>query len=111
MGPSHPDVPCLSSSPIDRDVSHRRDPRDGVAYTLRNAAACGEFETLKDKGLGYRDLGLPAARACLLKRDQDAAIAWLRSIPSRFLPAALEKDPGFTLLQNCADFRALFVPR
>ena len=29
------------------------------------AQACGEFEKLKGKGLGPRDLGLPAARACM----------------------------------------------
>jgi len=29
----------------------------------RYATACAEFEKLKGKGLGYRDLGVPAARA------------------------------------------------
>jgi len=50
------------------------------------AEACGELEKLKGKGLGYRDLGLPAARACMLKGDADAAMAWLKTIPTRFLP-------------------------
>lgn len=75
------------------------------------SAACAEFDKLRDKGLGYRDLGLPAAEACLLKEDPDAAIAWLKSIPPRFLPSSLAKDPAFAALQNRADFRALFVRR
>ncbi len=58
------------------------------------AAACSEFDKLRDKGLGYRDLGLPAARACLQKGDADAAIAWLRSIPPRFLPSSVARGPG-----------------
>jgi dienelactone hydrolase len=75
------------------------------------AAACAEFDKLRGKGLGYRDLGLPAARACLQKGDPDAAIAWLKSIPPQFLPASLAKDPDFAALQNRADFQALFVRR
>lgn len=75
------------------------------------AAACGEFDKLRDKGLGYRDLGLPAARACLQKGDPDAAIAWLRSIPARFLPPSVGQDPAFAPLQDRADFRALFERR
>lgn len=75
------------------------------------AAACTEFEGLKGKGLGYRDLGLPAARACLQKGDADAAIAWLRSIPQRFLPADVQEEPVFAPLRERADFRALFSSR
>lgn len=77
--------------------------RDGLA-----AAACSEFDTLRDKGLGYRDLGLPAARACLQKGDPDAAIAWLRSIPPRYLPPSVGEDPAFAALRDRQDFRALF---
>jgi dienelactone hydrolase len=72
------------------------------------AVACAELEKLKDKGLGYRDLGLPGARACMLKGDADAAIAWLQSIPQRFLPSDIETDPVFASLQTRQDFRALF---
>jgi len=72
------------------------------------AAACGEFEKLRDKGLGYRDLGLPAAEACLKKGDPEAAIAWLRSIPPQFRPASLQNDPAFAALRDRADFQALF---
>ena len=54
---------------------------DGQAGT-----ACAEFEKLRDKGLGYRDLGLPAARACLQKGDPAAAVGWLNTIPPQFLP-------------------------
>jgi hypothetical protein len=75
------------------------------------ATACAEFEKLKGKGLGPRDLGLPAARACMQKGDADTAIAWLRSIPQRFLPTSVQSDPIFAAVQNRADFRALFQPR
>jgi dienelactone hydrolase len=75
------------------------------------ATACAEFERLKGKGLGPRDLGLPAARSCMQKGDADAAIAWLRSIPQRFLPTDVAKEPVFAPLQERADFRALFEPR
>jgi dienelactone hydrolase len=75
------------------------------------ASACAEFDKVRDKGLGYRDLGLPAARACLQKGDPDAAIGWLRSIPPQFLPASVATDPAFAALQNRADFQALFTRR
>lgn len=75
------------------------------------AAACAEFEKLKGQGLGYRDLGIPAARACLQKGDADAAIAWLQSIPARFLPAELQRDPTFAPIQERPEFRALFEKR
>jgi hypothetical protein len=74
------------------------------------AAACTEFAKLKGKGLGPRDLGLPAARACLLKGDEDAAIAWLATIPKRFLPSSIKDDPAFAPLKSRADFEALFRP-
>jgi dienelactone hydrolase len=74
------------------------------------ADACAELEKLKGKGLGPRDLGLPAARSCMLKGDGDAAIAWLRTIPQRFLPRDVEKDPVFAPIRERADFKALFVP-
>ncbi len=73
------------------------------------AAACAEFERLKGKGLGPRDLGLPAARACLQKGDAEAAIAWLASIPARFLPGDVESDPVFAPIRERADFKALFA--
>jgi hypothetical protein len=72
------------------------------------AVACAELEKLKGKGLGPRDLGLPAARACMQKGDADAALAWLKSIPQRFLPRDVEKDPVFAPIQQRPDFRALF---
>lgn len=72
------------------------------------AAACDEFEKLKDQGLGPRDLGLPAARACLQKGDADRAIAWLRSIPQRFLPPEVQTEAVFAPLQSRAEFQALF---
>jgi len=95
-------------------AAHPDDARLHLAYgeallgDRQYATACAELEKLKDKGLGYRDLGLPAARACMLKGDGDAAIAWLRSIPQRFLPADIEIDPVFEPVRGREDFRALF---
>jgi dienelactone hydrolase len=74
------------------------------------ATACGEFDRLRGKGLGPRDLGLPATRACLLKGDSAAAVAWLQTIPKRFLPPSLQQDTAFAALRTRADFRALFQP-
>jgi dienelactone hydrolase len=75
------------------------------------AAACAEFEKLKGKGLGPRDLGLPAARACMEKGDADAAIAWLKSIPTRFLPPAVQDEAVFASIKGREDFKALFATR
>ena len=72
------------------------------------AEACAELDKLKGKGLGPRDVGLPAARACLQKGDPDAAIGWLKSIPQRYLPRDIEKDPTFAPLRDREDFKALF---
>lgn len=90
------------------------DPRLGLSYgeallgAARFAEACDQFGTLKGKGLGPRDLGIPAARACMQKGDADAAIAWLQTIPARFRPRDVLDDPIFAPLRNRADFRALF---
>lgn len=75
------------------------------------AAACAELEKLKGRGLGPRDLGVPAARACMQKGDTDAAIAWLQSIPARFRPASLATDPVFAAIKDRAEFKALFESR
>jgi hypothetical protein len=75
------------------------------------AEACAQFEQLKGKRLGPRDLGVPAARACMQKGDADAAIGWLKTIPSRFLPRELEDDAVFASLKGREDFRALFAAR
>jgi dienelactone hydrolase len=90
------------------------DPRLRLSYgeallgASQFAAACSVFDQLKGKGLGPRDLGLPAARACLQKGDAEAAVGWLRSIPSRYLPRDVEADPAFAPLRGRADFKALF---
>ena len=76
----------------------------------RFEAACGEFGRLKGKGLLPRELGLPAASACLQKGDTTAAMAWLTSIPKRFLPARVKDDPVFVALRGRAEFEALFRP-
>ena len=70
-----------------------------------------ELEKLKGKGLGPRDLGVPAARACMQKGDAEAAIAWLQSIPARFRPMSLATDPVFVPIKDRADFKALFESR
>jgi dienelactone hydrolase len=76
------------------------------------AAACSELAQLKGKGLGARDVGLPAARACALTGDSAAAIGWLASIPSQFLPPDVADDPAFAQLRTRTDFQALFqTPR
>jgi hypothetical protein len=74
----------------------------------RYREACSLFESLKGRGLGYRDLGEPAARACARAGDADAAIGWLRSIPSRFLRRGLADDSAFTSIRGRPDFVAIF---
>jgi hypothetical protein len=71
-------------------------------------SACAQFDRLKGKGLGPRDLGLPAARACMQNGDTELAIGWLRSIPPQFLPPEVQDDPIFASLKMRAEFRALF---
>lgn len=93
------------------DPSLRLSYGEALLGDKQYGAACAEFETLKNKGLGYRDLGLPAARACLLKGDPAAAVAWLASIPERFRPVELRDDPAFAPLKEREDFRALFRAR
>jgi dienelactone hydrolase len=98
-------------------AAHPADARLRLAYGEallgdgQAAVACAEFDKLRDRGLGYRDLGLPAARACLQKGDPDAAIAWLRTIPPQFLPASTADDPSFAGLRERSEFRALFERR
>lgn len=91
------------------------DPRLRLAYgeallgDRQFASACAEFEKLKSAGLGFRDLGLPAARACLQKGDADRAVAWLGTIPRRFLGRDdVAKDPVLAPLQSRPDVQALF---
>lgn len=73
----------------------------------RAPEARAQFEQLKDKGLGPRDLGLPAARAALAAGDPAGAVAWLKTIPQRFLPKDLATDPAFAALRQREDFRQL----
>ena len=90
------------------------DARLGLSYgeallgSSQFAAACAQLGRLKGKGLGARDLGLPAARACMQNGDADVALAWLKSIPQRYLPQEVEKDPIFAPLQARPEFAALF---
>jgi dienelactone hydrolase len=71
-----------------------------------------QFDRVKAIGTaGPRDLGIPAARACALDNDPEAAVAWLKTIPQQFLPKPqeFEDDPDFATLKNRADFQALFA--
>ena len=44
-----------------------------------------------------------------MKGDGDAAIRWLKTIPTQYLPTEIETDPAFATLKGRADFhRALF---
>ena len=91
------------------------DPRLRLSYgeallgASQFAAACSVFDQLKGKGLGPRDLGLPAARACLQKGDADAAIGWLARSRRAYRPRDVETDPVFAPLRDRADFKALFA--
>ena len=59
-------------------------------------------------GLGARDLALPAAKACVLDHDPEAAMSWLKTIPPQFLPESIQSDADFSTLKDRADFQALF---
>jgi dienelactone hydrolase len=74
----------------------------------RFAPACSTFAGLKGKGLGPRDLGVPAARACARAGDTEAAIEWIKSIPPRFRPSELVNDSAFAGIRSRSDFLALF---
>jgi len=100
----------LVATPPD-DARLRLSYGEALLGNAQYAEACGELEKLKDKGLGPRDLGLPAARACMLKGDADAAMAWLKTIPTRFLPADVQNEAIFAPLKSREDFRALFPSR
>jgi len=41
---------------------------------------------------GTRDLGLPAAKACMLDHEPEAAMVWLKTIPPQFLPASIQAE-------------------
>ena len=89
------------------DVQVRLAYGEALLADSQFAVACAEFDKLRGKGLGPRDLGLPAARACAQKGDAASAIAWIESIPARFRPD-LSADPAFATLRDRAEFRALF---
>ena len=93
-----------------QDVRLRLSYGEALLGASQFAAACAELDQLKGKGLGPRDLGVPAARACMQKGDGDAAIAWLKTIPQRFLPREIEQDPVFAPVRDRAEFKALFRP-
>jgi dienelactone hydrolase len=94
---------------------HPQDARLLLAYAnsltgaMQYKEARAQFDRAKAiGGLGARDLGLPAARACVLDHDPEAAMAWLKTIPPQFLPAPIQSDADFAALKDRADFQALF---
>jgi dienelactone hydrolase len=96
-------------------AAHPQDARLLLAYgiALSGSKRYKEARTQFDQargigGLGQRDLGLPAAKACVLDHDPVAAIAWLKTISPQFLPASIQSDADFALLKDRADFQALF---
>jgi dienelactone hydrolase len=74
----------------------------------RPREACDALAPLRGRGLGARDLGVPAARACALAGDLAVAVDWLRSIPKPFRPIQLAEDPAFQRLRSLPEFQALF---
>ncbi len=95
-------------------AQHPEDALLGLSYgealigAKRFATACSAFAPLKDRGLGRRDLGLPAARACLQAGDTTTAITWLQSIPKRNLPPRVHDEPTFASLRGKPEFEAMF---
>lgn len=96
-------------------AAHPQDARLLLAYgiALTGAKQYKEARAQFDRakvigGLGLRDLGLPAAKACALDHDRKAAIAWLKTIPPQFLPASVQSDAAFAELKDRSDFQSLF---
>src|SRR5262245_53264112 len=98
-------APLVAATPDDAPLRLSYGEALLAAGRVREARA--QFERVRDAGLGYRDLGLPAARAAVADGDPDAAVAWLRTIPKRFL-SGVQDDPAFRPLAEREDFRALF---
>ena len=70
---------------------------------------CDTLAPLRGGGLGARDVGVPAAKACAFAGDLAATVDWLRSIPRQFRPVQLLEDPAFQRLRTLPkDSRALF---
>jgi dienelactone hydrolase len=98
-------------------AAHPQDARLLLAYgnaltgAKRYKEARAQFDRARaNGGLGARDLGLPAAKACVLDHDPEAAMAWLKTIPPQFLPASIQSDADFAALRDRADFQAMFKP-
>jgi len=63
-----------------------------------------------DRWAWPRDLGLPAAKACVLDHDPEAAVAWLKTIPPQFLPASIQSDPDFAAVKDARTFSRCSIP-
>jgi dienelactone hydrolase len=99
-------------------VAHPQDARLLLAYgnALSGAKQYKEARAQFDRarvigGLGARDLGLPAAKACAFDHDPEAAMVWLKTIPPQFLPSSVQSDAAFAELRHRPDFQALFHAR
>ena len=99
-------APLVESNPT--DVRLRLAYGEALLGAARYKEARAQFEGLRNAGLGYRDLGIPAARAALADGDPDAAVGWLKTIPKRFFPVELLEDPDFAVLRTRQDFQELF---
>jgi predicted Zn-dependent protease len=96
-------------------VQRPDDPRLLLSYAEallgagRYKDARAQFDHLRPMhAVGPRDLGVPAATACILDGDPDAGIEWLKTIPKQFLPRGLLDDMTFRSVRERADFQALF---
>jgi dienelactone hydrolase len=99
-------------------TAHPQDARLFLAYGIALTGAKqykdarAQFDRAKAiGGLGKRDLGLPAAKACVLDNDPEAAIGWLKTISPQFLSAWIQTDADFAALKDRPDFQALFPTR
>lgn len=100
-------APLVAANPQDRSLALSYGESLLGAARYKDARAL--FDRLKIQGgLGLRDLGVPASRACALDGDSEAAMAWLQTIPKQFLPKELKDDAAFQNLRGRADFQALF---
>ena len=74
----------------------------------RYAEATTQFDKLRgNRNLGPRDLGLPAARAAAQSGDTTKALEWLSTIPARFMPNDVARDPAFRTLEGDPKFLAV----
>lgn len=100
-------APMVAADPRNRSLALSYG--ESLLGAARYKDARAQFDRLKILGgLGPRDLGVPASKACALDGDPEAALGWLQTIPKQFLPKDLKDDAAFQNLRGRADFQALF---